>query len=150
MSEGILFFWLWVFSIENQHFSIEKMFRNPVFITLLQSSVEMMLEKPDFYTKRAISCRNGSWKHHFLHSCNSVIQTMPKSCALDNEPASFSPNAALIKAFREESAKISLKAVENTSLREQTSKSSLNTARITRFREQTPTVLFEQPSKQAF
>ena len=126
-----------------------------------------MLEKPDFYTKRAISCRNGSWKHHFLHSCNSVIQTIPKSCALDNEPASFSPNDALIKAFREESAKISLKAVEktslseqtskislkaveNTSLREQTSKSSLNTARITRFREQTPTVLFEQPSKQAF
>ena len=109
-----------------------------------------MLEKPDLYTIRAISCRNGSWKHHFLHSCNSVIQTMPKSCALDNEPASFSPNAALIKAFREESAKISLKAVEKTSLREQTSKSSLNTARITRFREQTPTVLFEQPSKQAF
>jgi len=75
---------------------------------------------------------------------------MPKSCALDNEPASFSPNAALIRVFREETAKISLKAVENTSLREQTSKSSLNTARITRFREQTPTVLFEQPSKQAF
>ncbi len=104
MSEGILFFWLWVFSIENQHISIEKMFRNPVFITL-------------------------------LHSCNSVIQTMPKSSALDNEPAPFSPNSALIKAFREESAKNSLKVVEKTSLREQTSKSSLNTARITRFRE---------------